>query len=118
MRPSRASVTPARINYSLDFYFDMRDKGNSPGDASWATKDYGQLSMVLKKEFRKQYGDAAFEEIRPSGLKLLPKWDAKFNTIPIIINEETKKDPPYDINGNGNPFTGINPTVIAELTNT
>ena len=44
--------------------------------------------------------------------------DAKFNTIPIIINEDTKNDPPYEINGNGKPFTGINPTVIAELTNT
>jgi hypothetical protein len=34
------------------------------------------------------------------------------------MNEDTKNDPPDEINGNGNPFTGINPTVIAELTNT
>lgn len=72
-------VTPARIGNSLDFYFDLRDKGFEPGDVSWATKDYGQLRMTMMKEFRKQYGDEVFKEIRPSGLTLLPRWKPKFN---------------------------------------
>ena len=44
--------------------------------------------------------------------------EAKLSTMPIIINEETKNDPPADKNGSGRPFTGISPTVIAEFTNT
>lgn len=43
--------------------------------------------------------------------------EAKFNTIPIIIKEDTRNDPPADKNGKGSPLTGIRPTVIAELTN-
>ena len=29
-----------------------------------------------------------------------------------------RNEPPAEINGNGSPFTGINPTVMAVLTNT
>ncbi len=46
------------------------------------------------------------------------QWDAKFRTTPIIMNEDIKNDPPYERKGNGNPFTGMIPTVIAALTNT
>ena len=31
---------------------------------------------------------------------------------------EIKNEPPADIKGNGSPFTGMSPTVIAVLTNT
>ena len=34
------------------------------------------------------------------------------------MNEENKNDPPYEIKGNGNPFTGINPAAMEQLMNT
>jgi hypothetical protein len=40
------------------------------------------------------------------------------STIPIIIKDETRNEPPADRNGKGNPLTGIKPTVIAEFTKT
>ena len=33
------------------------------------------------------------------------------------MKHDNKKDPPAEIKGNGNPFTGNKPTVIAELIN-
>ena len=40
----------------------------------------------------------------------------KFITIPIIINEESRKEPPYEMNGKGSPLTGIIPEAIEQLT--
>ena len=36
---------------------------------------------------------------------------------PNIIKHDKRNDPPADTKGKGSPFTGIKPTVIAELTN-
>lgn len=33
-----------------------------------------------------------------------------------MIKQEIKNEPPYEINGNGKPFTGIMPETIAQLT--
>ena len=74
-------VNPARIGSSLDDYFNKREAGWEPEDAIVAVRDWGNVLWNLKKEFRKQYGDAAFKEIRPSTLTLLPRWDKKFNTF-------------------------------------
>ncbi len=37
-------------------------------------------------------------------------------TIPIIMNDESKNDPPYEIKGKGSPFTGIIPEAIEQFT--
>ena len=37
-------------------------------------------------------------------------------TIPIIMNDESKNDPPYEIKGKGSPFTGIIPDAIEQFT--
>ena len=38
------------------------------------------------------------------------------STGPLIPPPDKRKDPPYEMNGNGRPLTGINPTVIEQLT--
>ena len=38
--------------------------------------------------------------------------------MPVIRKLVIRNDPPADIKGNGNPFTGISPTVIAVLIKT
>ena len=40
----------------------------------------------------------------------------KFRTKPIIIKDDKRKEPPYEIKGNGKPLTGIRPAVIEQLT--
>ena len=40
----------------------------------------------------------------------------KFRTKPIIIKQDIRKEPPYEIKGNGKPLTGIRPAVIEQLT--
>lgn len=72
-------VNPARMGSSLDDYYNKRDVDWPPGDAIVMVYDWGNVLWNLKKDFRKQYGDSAFEEISPSTLKLLPRWDDKFN---------------------------------------
>ena len=42
----------------------------------------------------------------------------RFIDRPNIKKLDRRKDPPADINGNGRPFTGIKPTVIAVFTKT
>ena len=39
-------------------------------------------------------------------------------TIPVIRKLVKRNEPPADIKGNGKPFTGISPTVIAVLIKT
>jgi hypothetical protein len=41
-----------------------------------------------------------------------------FKISPIIIKQVNRKEPPAEINGNGNPLTGIKPTVMAVFTKT
>jgi hypothetical protein len=41
----------------------------------------------------------------------------KLTTKPIMIKQESKNEPPAEINGIGRPLTGIKPIVIAELIN-
>jgi hypothetical protein len=72
-------VTPARMDFALDGYCRTRNSGEDPETALSIMRDYGQVLMEMKKLFREQYGDAAFAEISPSGLTLLPKWERKLD---------------------------------------
>jgi len=74
-------INPARMGSSLDDYFNKRDAAWDPGESIATVRDWGNVLVNLKKEFRKQYGDAAFKEITPSSLTLLPRWDDKFNAF-------------------------------------
>ena len=48
-------------------------------DAVAGIRSWGNIKQQLLGEFRKQYGDLPFKEIKPSGMVLLPAWDRKFD---------------------------------------
>ncbi len=71
-------INPALLDYAVDSYCNNR-KVFEPGDALVNIYSWGNIEQQLLGEFRKQYGDYAFKEIRPSGMVLLPKWKNKFD---------------------------------------
>lgn len=72
-------VNPARMGSSLNDYYNKRDAGWDRGEAIAMVYDWGNVLVNLKKDFRKQYGDLVFDEITPSSLTLLPRWENRFD---------------------------------------
>jgi len=81
-------VDPAIMSSALETYMSNRDIGLDPADAVTTIRSWGSVEQQLLADFRKQYGDSSFEIIAPSGLKLLPRWQVKFDKFVVSHFEQ------------------------------
>ncbi len=72
-------INPALIDNEINQYIARREIPLDPDDAVAGIRSWGNIKQQLLGEFRKQYGDLPFKEIKPSGMVLLPAWDRKFD---------------------------------------
>ncbi len=72
-------INPAILDNETDQYIARREIPLDPDDAVAGIRSWGNVKQQLLGEFRKQYGDLPFKEIKPSGMVLLPAWDRKFD---------------------------------------
>lgn len=72
-------INPALVDNEIDQYIARREILLDPDDAVAGIRSWGNIKQQLLGEFRKQYGDLPFKEIKPSGMVLLPAWDRKFD---------------------------------------
>ena len=72
-------INPALLDNETDQYIARREIPLDPDDAVAGIRSWGNIKQQLLGEFRKQYGDLPFKEIKPSGMVLLPSWDRKFD---------------------------------------
>jgi hypothetical protein len=72
-------INPALLDNEIDQYIARREIPLDPDDAVTGIRSWGNIKQQLLGEFRKQYGDLPFREIKPSGMFLLPAWDRKFD---------------------------------------
>lgn len=72
-------INPAILDNEISQYIARREIPLDPDDAVAGIRSWGNIKQQLLGEFRKQYGDLPFREIKPSGMVLLPAWDRKFD---------------------------------------
>jgi hypothetical protein len=72
-------INPALLDNEIQQYIARREIPIDPDDAVAGIRSWGNIKQQLLGEFRKQYGDLPFKEIKPSGMVLLPAWDRKFD---------------------------------------
>ena len=72
-------INPALLDNETSQYIARREILLDPDDAVAGIRSWGNIEQQLLGEFRKQYGDLPFKEIKPSGMVLLPAWDNKFD---------------------------------------
>ena len=72
-------INPALLDNEISQYIARREILLDPDDAVAGIRSWGNIKQQLLGEFRKQYGDLPFKEIKPSGMVLLPAWDRKFD---------------------------------------
>lgn len=71
-------INPALLSAANESYYNNRKIFNQE-EAIINIYSWGNIEQQLLGQFRKEYGDYAFKEIKPSGMVLLPKWKTKFD---------------------------------------
>jgi len=85
-------INPALLDNEISQYNARREIPLDPDDAVAGIRSWGNIKQQLLGEFRKQYGDLPFKEIKPSGMVLLPAWDRKFDDFVTGWFEEKYQD--------------------------
>jgi len=84
---------PYLYSWAVDEYYQNRERLLEPDIALTTIRAEGNIRQQMLEKFREEHGDAVFEEITPSGLKLLPRWERNFDQYVIahFENEYQKR---------------------------
>lgn len=77
---------PYLIRTQINQYSNRR-RALEPKDAIVNVRAIGNIKPQMLAEYRKQHGDSVFQEISPSGLRLLPRWERKFDKFMLAYFE-------------------------------